>query len=61
MLHASQLTLTHPFTGQPLVLQAGLDPVWMNALTHFGWRHLLPDNERVEFPSDCGQDNGTDA
>ncbi|POP46346.1 tRNA pseudouridine(65) synthase TruC [Superficieibacter electus] len=57
MLHASQLTLAHPFTGEPLVLRAGLDPVWMDALTHFGWRTLLPDNERVEFPSETDQDN----
>lgn len=58
MLHASQLTLTHPFTGEPLTLHAGLDDVWMRALSQFGWQGLLPDNERVEFVSPCGQDGG---
>ena len=56
MLHASQLSLTHPFTGEPLVIRAGLDDVWMRALSQFGWRGLLPLNERVEFADDCGQD-----
>lgn len=50
MLHASQLSLVHPFTGEPLTIQAGLDPVWMQAISHFGWQGLLPDIERVEFP-----------
>nr|VUD27082.1 RNA pseudouridylate synthase [Salmonella sp. NCTC 7297] len=56
MLHASQLELTHPFTGQPLIIQAGLDETWMQALTQFGWRGLLPDNERVEFTTASRQD-----
>ena len=56
MMHASQLSLTHPFTGEPLVIRAGLDDVWMRALSQFGWRGLLPLNERVEFADDCGQD-----
>jgi len=56
MLHASELSLTHPFTGEPLTLRAGLDDVWMQALTQFGWRGLLPMNERVEFVPDSGQD-----
>lgn len=57
MLHASKLSLTHPFTGEPLVLRAGLDEVWMRALSHFGWRGLLPLNERVEFAAYSGQDD----
>ena len=56
MLHASQLSLTHPFTGEPLTLRAGLDDIWMQALDHFGWRGLLPENERVEFRAHSGQD-----
>nr|MBA2815515.1 tRNA pseudouridine synthase C [Candidatus Pantoea persica] len=28
MLHASSLALTHPFTGEPLIIRAGLDRVW---------------------------------
>ncbi len=38
MLHASQLSLTHPFTGEPLTIHAGLDDTWMQALSQFGWR-----------------------
>ena len=56
MLHASSLSLTHPFTGEPLTLRAGFDDTWMQALSHFGWRGLLPDNERVEFVANSGQD-----
>ncbi len=33
MLHASELSLTHPFTGEPLTLRAGFDDVWMRALS----------------------------
>lgn len=43
MLHASQLSLTHPFTGEPLAIHAGLDDTWMQALSQFGWRGLLPE------------------
>ncbi|MFV2662678.1 tRNA pseudouridine(65) synthase TruC, partial [Escherichia coli] len=56
MLHASQLSLTHPFTGEPLTIHAGLDDTWMQALSHFGWRGLLPENERVEVSAPSGQD-----
>ncbi|HCI6024344.1 tRNA pseudouridine(65) synthase TruC [Klebsiella pneumoniae] len=56
MLHASELSLTHPFTGEPLTLRAGFDDFWMRALSQFGWRGLLPLNERVEFADDSGQD-----
>ncbi len=59
MLHASRLTLTHPVTGQPLTIDAGLDRVWMDALSHFGWRGHLPEIERVEFPEASGQDDDT--
>ena len=61
MLHASQLTLTHPFTGEPLILRAGLDDVWMQALSQFGWRGLLPENERVEFSALSRQDENNQA
>ena len=56
MLHASQLSLTHPFTGEPLTIHACLDDTWMQALSQFGWRGLLPENERVEFSAPSGQD-----
>ena len=42
--------------GEPLTLRAGFDEVWMRALSQFGWRGLLPLNERVEFADDSGQD-----
>lgn len=57
MLHASRLSLMHPITGQPLVIEAGLDRTWMAALSHFGWQGLLPEIERVEFPQDSVQDD----
>ena len=56
MLHASELSLTHPFTGEPLTIRAGLDKVWMQALSQFGWLGQLPENERVEFASGNVQD-----
>ena len=42
MLHASELSLTHPFTGEPLNIRAGLDDVWMQALSQFGWLGQIP-------------------
>lgn len=59
MLHASSLSFNHPVTGEPLTLTAPLDDVWMSALSHFGWRGILPDIERVEFTSHCGQDESS--
>lgn len=56
MLHASRLELTHPVTGEALRIDAGLDPVWMQALTHFGWRTILPQIERVAFSTHSSQD-----
>lgn len=54
MLHASQLSLNHPVTGEPLTLNAGLDTTWMQMLTQFGWRGLLPDVENSEYdPASC--------
>jgi len=57
MLHASQLTLTHPVTGEPLVLRAGLDEVWQRAMQQFGWQDYLPDVPRVELNGESPQDN----
>ncbi len=45
MLHASQLSLTHPITGVALTLRANLDTTWMNMLSQFGWRGLLSEIE----------------
>lgn len=57
MLHASALSLTHPVTGEPLVLRAGLDAVWQQAMQQFGWQDYLPDVPRVELISENLQDN----
>jgi tRNA pseudouridine65 synthase len=37
LLHAQTLALSHPVTGEPLVLQAGLDEQWMRILEEFSW------------------------
>lgn len=57
MLHASQLSLTHPITGEALTLHAHLDTIWMNMLSQFGWRGLLSgiESESPE-PIDCHDD-----
>ncbi|MDK1253642.1 tRNA pseudouridine(65) synthase TruC [Cronobacter dublinensis] len=59
MLHASELALTHPVTGEPLVIRAGLDDVWRQALAHFGWQTHLLDPVGVEFPGPNLQDEGS--
>jgi tRNA pseudouridine65 synthase len=59
MLHASELALTHPVTGEPLVIRAGLDDVWRQALAHFGWQAHFPDPVGVEFPGPNLQDEGS--
>jgi len=45
MLHASQLSLTHPVTGEPLLLKANLDSTWMQMMPQFGWQGLLAEIE----------------
>ncbi|WP_071608963.1 tRNA pseudouridine(65) synthase TruC [Entomohabitans teleogrylli] len=60
MLHASELALNHPVTGEPLTIRASLDAVWIQALAQFGWRGVLPTIERVEFP-DSGSQDGSGA
>ncbi len=57
MLHASELSLTHPVTGEPLVLRAGLDAIWQRMMAQFGWQACLPDIPRVEFNADTPQDS----
>ena len=57
MLHASSLALTHPVTGEPLVIRAGLDGVWQNLMNQFGWQDRIPEVPRVEFSAASGQDN----
>ncbi|MXP52865.1 tRNA pseudouridine(65) synthase TruC [Pantoea sp. Seng] len=60
MLHASALSLTHPVTGEPLVIRAGLDRVWQGMLEHFGWQHQIPEVPRVEFADEAVQDKPTE-
>lgn len=56
MLHASQLSLNHPVTGELLCLRASLDGTWMQMMSQFGWSGLLSDIEKVEFVASNGQD-----
>ena len=37
MLHASELALTHPVSGEPLVLHAGFDETWLRVAEQLGW------------------------
>ncbi|QKJ88466.1 tRNA pseudouridine synthase C [Paramixta manurensis] len=60
MLHASSLALTHPVTGEPLTLRAGLDDVWRQAMAQFGWQSCFPDLAGVEFASSARQDRALD-
>ncbi len=60
MLHASELSLTHPVTGEPLRLRAGLDAVWQGCMTAFGWEACLPEVQRVEFVAANPQDKASD-
>ncbi len=48
MLHASR-QLTHPFTGQPLIIQAGLDETRMQALTQLAGVDFSLTMKGVEF------------
>lgn len=57
MLHASELRLNHPVSGEPLLLRAGLDAVWQRAMTHCGWQNTLQQIPRVEFAAESPQDS----
>ena len=39
LLHAQSLALSHPVTGEPLLLKAGLDSQWINILEEFSWEN----------------------
>lgn len=56
MLHASELCLTHPVSGEALCLRAGLDLRWQALMDGLGWQTYLPELDRVEFIPDCLQD-----
>lgn len=42
LLHAWQLSMTHPVTGQPLVFTAPLDDIWLSLVKRFQWQQQLP-------------------
>lgn len=37
LLHAQTLALSHPVTGEPLLLKAGLDDQWLRIMEEFSW------------------------
>lgn len=59
MLHASSLELAHPITGESLKINARWDNDWQKLVAQFGWTGVIPDFERVEFPSASGQDRAS--
>jgi len=59
MLHASALSLTHPVTGEPLVIRAGMDDVWQQMSAQFGWNAAILNVAGVEFTPASGQDKPT--
>lgn len=46
MLHASRLAFVHPFTQQPLLLEANLDESWQRMLSQFDWEQSLLSSQR---------------
>lgn len=56
MLHASSLALEHPFTGEPLLLRAGLDNVWQQLGEQFSWCEAFV-NARLDFTQQASEDN----
>jgi tRNA pseudouridine65 synthase len=43
LLHAQTLALSHPVTGEPLLLKAGLDDQWLRILEEFAWVESAKD------------------
>lgn len=39
LLHAESLALSHPVTGEPLLLKAGLDDQWLRIMEEFAWEN----------------------
>lgn len=44
LLHAQSLALSHPITGEPLLLKAGLDDQWMRIMKEFDWVESAEDS-----------------
>jgi tRNA pseudouridine65 synthase len=38
LLHASELSFVHPFSGDNITIKAGFDEVWLRLFEEFGWR-----------------------
>ncbi|GAA6153037.1 tRNA pseudouridine(65) synthase TruC [Pseudoteredinibacter isoporae] len=50
LLHAASLRFTHPFSGAPIQLWAGLDECWQGLLKRFHWQAQLPEPlHRIEL------------
>ncbi|GKX58767.1 tRNA pseudouridine(65) synthase TruC [Leminorella grimontii] len=60
MLHASHLALTHPVTGQPLLISAPWDLPWQGVMNAFSWPEECPEAHGVEFAFPMNQDNPID-
>ena len=43
LLHAQTLALSHPVTGEPLLLKAGLDNQWLRIMEEFSWHNSAKD------------------
>lgn len=43
LLHAQSLALSHPVTGEPLLLKAGLDSQWIRIMEEFSWINSAGD------------------
>ncbi|WED21187.1 tRNA pseudouridine(65) synthase TruC [Vibrio sp. JC009] len=41
LLHASELSFVHPFSGEKLVIKAGFDEVWSRLISEFGWSNII--------------------
>lgn len=52
LLHASQLQLPHPATGQALIINAPIDDTLQQLLARFDWLQALPPDWRPPF-KDC--------
>ena len=56
LLHAWNLAIQHPVTGEPLSFSARLDDVWESLVTRFEWQEALPEALKSITPdlsTDC--------
>jgi tRNA pseudouridine65 synthase len=50
MLAATRLEFTHPFTNNPVVIDANVEDNFQDTLNQFGWQDILPDAWRGDSP-----------